>query len=532
MYAPTLRSLRAQQFQEEHSRRLADWFACRPEAVIARAPNPHLAAIECTAQNDGGVYVGVTPDRREWTTAAREQAVLVLGPPRSGKTTALIIPAILSAPGAVVVTSTKHDVLHATASARGRMGTLWVFDPSGSQPIPPNARALHWTPVNSASTWDGARAIADAMVDASQAGVGVENSSHWTESAKALLAPLLRAAYVSGKTIVDVRHWVSRPNEYGKELYTTLVEHGQRAAADDLAAILLYTDERQRSAICATTRIVLNVYGSDSVAAASQKQNFDAAAFVSSRDTVYITSPSDKQHLCAPLVVGLLEEIKRAAYQRHADARSVGRWPGPSVFWALDEVANIAPIKRLPSIISEGGGQGLQVMACFQDLSQARGRWHDAADGFLTLFSTKVVFPGIGDVRTLEALSTLAGDWDRPYVVYNASSGRSVNFGIPIGVGSSWQTGQSVSNSVQREHQLTPATLANIPTGHALFMSGGSWRLIQCTPFYSHQPWQDIASGAFLNRPAPQPLTASNPAPNYDPYLRCDNEQAQSEREG
>ena len=49
-------------------------------------------------------------------------------------------------------------------------------------------------------------------------------------------------------------------------------------------------------------------------------------------------------------------------------------------------------------------------MACLQDLSQARGRWGSAADGFLTLFGTTVVFPGIADVGTLRDLSALAGD--------------------------------------------------------------------------------------------------------------------------
>ena len=77
------------------------------------------------------------------------------------------------------------------------------------------------------------------------------------------------------------------------------------------------------------------------------------------------------------------------------------------VVLALDEVANIAPIPDLPAMVSEGGGQGLLTLACLQDLSQARGRWGSAAEGFLSLFGTTVVLPGIGDVRTLEALSAL-----------------------------------------------------------------------------------------------------------------------------
>ena len=62
--------------------------------------------------------------------------------------------------------------------------------------------------------------------------------------------------------------------------------------------------------------------------------------------------------------------------------------------------------------MSEGAGQGVVVLGCLQDLSQARVRWGAAADGFLSLFPTTVVLPGIADRPTLDALSQLAGRHD------------------------------------------------------------------------------------------------------------------------
>jgi hypothetical protein len=50
------------------------------------------------------------------------------------------------------------------------------------------------------------------------------------------------------------------------------------------------------------------------------------------------------------------------------------------------------------------------VLACLQDLSQARYRWGTQADGFLTLFTHKLVLPGIADTTTLRAISDLAGE--------------------------------------------------------------------------------------------------------------------------
>lgn len=465
------------------------WRKRLPENMVASSSTPLEEAKALSHRSRGTVFLGVTPDYREWRVVEPQQAVLVLGPPRSGKTSALIIPTVLTAPGPVVATSTKGDILDATARPRSMSGRIWLFDPSGEEPLPPGAHRLHWTPVTASSTWDGARMMADAMIDASEAGKGVENSTYWTESAKTLVAPLLYAASLGEKSILDVRRWVTRMDllEAGAILET----HDADAAADDLAAIA-QTEDRERSSIFSTARLVLNAYGSEAVAKTCVRQNFDASKFVRSQDTIYVISPSTYQNLMAPLVVGLLEEIRRATYVKaRADARA-NLAPWPPVIWALDEIANIAPIKKLPGILSEGGGQGLQVMACFQDLSQARARWKEAADGFLTLFGTKAVFSGIGDGRTLSALSSLVGDWDRPYTVVNRTTGRSTQVGFPTGVAFGTNSSTGVTYQAKKEALLSAGDIANIPRGHLLIVQSNRWGLAQALPHHEAPAWQAI----------------------------------------
>ncbi|MHB1533743.1 MAG: TraM recognition domain-containing protein [Acidimicrobiales bacterium] len=84
------------------------------------------------------------------------------------------------------------------------------------------------------------------------------------------------------------------------------------------------------------------------------------------------------------------------------------------MLWALDEAANIAPLPNLPAVLADGGGQGLLTLTCLQDLSQARGRWGAAAEGFLTLHPTTLLLPGVADMATLKAVATLAGQIDLP----------------------------------------------------------------------------------------------------------------------
>ncbi len=490
-----------QQQQERERKEVERWRQALPETRAIESPDPLRTVRELTAGEGGGVFLGITPDYREWQTAERQQAVLVLGPPRSGKTSSLIIPTLLSAAGPVVTTSTKIDVLTATAAARSTLGRVWLFDPSGTERVPPGVLELHWSPIRRSRTWDGARAMADAMVGASEAGEGVENASFWTESAKTLLAPLLFAAALEGHTISDVRRWVTRM--WLEDAGRILEAAGAEAAADDLSAIA-QTEERERSSVFSTARIVLSAYGSDAARLRSERQNFDADKFVRSSDTVYISAPSHLQNLLAPLVAGLLEEVREATYSlARAHARGEERQER-AVLWALDEIANIAPIKKLPNIVSEAGSQGLQVMACFQDLSQARERWGKAADGFLTLFGTKVVFPGIGDKVTLEALSTLVGDWDRPYTTFNTTTGQTTQYGLPMGVSVGTNHSTGYSTTAKREALLSASEIANIPAGHALTVRTHRWGVVETTPYYQAQPWvtalqkapQQVAAGA------------------------------------
>jgi type IV secretion system protein VirD4 len=256
----------------------------------------------------------------------------------------------------------------------------------------------------------------------------------------------------------------------------------------DILAGFEKTGDRELSSIFSTASGVLSAYNSQAALDACTDPNFDVASFVVSADTVYVTVSGPLQTRMAPLVVGLLEEIRDACYVR--ERRSPRSHP--SVLWALDEAANIAPIHSLPAIVSEGGGQGLHVMACFQDLAQARERWGAQATGFLSLFGTKIVFAGIGDVETLKAISTIVGTWDRPYTSISETWTRDPSF-FPS---SSPTQSTSVSGSSQREAILSEGEIANIPRGCGLLLAPNQWSLLELTPFFSTAFWINVVNNS------------------------------------
>lgn len=386
-----------------------------------------------------------------WRWTRPESALLVVGPPRSGKTSGVVVPNVLAAAGPVLSTSTKPDVLAATAAHRQQLGRCRVFDPAGSATAGPGVEALHWSPVRAAADWDAALAVAAEMTSASRGRPGGD-SAHWVERGRSLIACLLHAGAVGDLPMRRVVSWVDR--RQGAEAAEITEAAGSPLAADRLAG-LLATEDRELSGIWSTASGVLAAYASERALATTDDADFDAGEFVRSSDTVYVCAPRSRQEAVAPLVAGLVAEIRDARYRLHAE----GDAATPPTLLALDEVANIAPLGDLPGMVSDGGSQGLLVVACLQDLSQARQRWGPAADGFLTLFGAKLILPGVSDPATLRGLSDLAGTEEARVVSRTRGAGL-------------WRTTTTVTS--RRQPALDPGQLRAGRTGHALFIDGAS----------------------------------------------------------
>ena len=365
---------------------------------------------------------------------------------------------------------------------------MWQFDPTGTSPVPEGVEQLRWSPVLGAADWDGALMMARAMVTGAQVGHGTDTASHWTRRAQALLAPLLHAAALAGRDIDTVMDWIARHEL--DEPGALLEKFGAVKLAAGQLIGLANTEARERSSIFSAAADASDGYSSQAALQAATDPNFFAARFVASQDTIYIHAPAERQHLVAPLVCGLLAEIRRAAYTRHRE-----RTPGRPVLFALDEVANIAPLDELPQIASEGGSQGLVLLAALQDLSQARVRWGDAADGFLTLFGSKLLLRGIADHKTLDSVSAMLGEYDRQVVSHTQARSGLVGgvLGAMLAPGhSNHQPHPTQTVSTQRTRVLSAGDVARIPDGQALYLDGVHWELLTLTPAHATEPWRTL----------------------------------------
>ncbi|MCT6811302.1 MAG: type IV secretory system conjugative DNA transfer family protein, partial [Bifidobacterium sp.] len=104
-----------------------------------------------------GIKVGAFLHGKGHYYMTYEDMMLVLAGPRTGKTTSLAIPAIMDAPGPVLTTSNKRDIVDAVRGPRSRKGRVYVFDP---QQIVHERQDWWWNPLSYVTDDTRARKLA------------------------------------------------------------------------------------------------------------------------------------------------------------------------------------------------------------------------------------------------------------------------------------------------------------------------------------------------------------------------------------
>jgi type IV secretory pathway TraG/TraD family ATPase VirD4 len=402
--------------------------------------------------------------------ASWEDVSIGIAGPRVGKTTSLVVPAILAAPGALVTTSNKPDVVHATRDLRRGVGTTWVFDP---QQVAGEEPTWWWDPLSSVVDDQSAAKLAGHFAAGSRE-PDDRGDAFFDAAGKDLLTGLLLAAALDRRPITDVLRWLTDPDE--REMVAVLRRGGYPLVADDVESASR-TSPRQRDGVYATARKMAACVRSSRVdrwvtptggdAAADPRPRLDPDAFVRGTDTLYSLS-MEGEGTAAPLVTALTVAIVEAA-ERLARTQPGGRLATP-LLCVLDEAANVCRWKDLPDLYSHLGSRGIPVMSIFQ--SYAQGVDVFGREGMRKLFSAAnevVYLGGVKEAEWLRELSELIGDYDH----------ESVSSSTTRGVRST-----SVQNS--RRRILDTSELAELPRGRAVLLASGVRASMIATV-----PWMD-----------------------------------------
>ncbi len=392
--------------------------------------------------------------------------------PRSGKTTSRVIPAILDAPGAVVATSNKRDVVDATRDVREEMGSrVWVFDP---QKVCNEPASWWWDPLSWVTDEVKAADLAAHFAD-SDDGADAKKDAFFDPEGQDLLASLFLAAAIATFPITQVYTWVS--NEQDQSPVAILRGAGYELIADGLLGQYNAPD-KQRGGVFGTAKKMVRALKIRGIhpwvtrnGPFDRRPHFDPREFVNSGGTLYSLS-REGNGSAGPLVTALTVAVITAA-EELATASPGGRLPVPMTC-PLDELANVVRWRDLPALFSHFGSRGIIIMAILQSWEQGVEVW--GARGFGKLWSAaniKVYGGGvaIADDGFLRSMSTAIGDH---YEITGSVSGGQGLFG------------RNTSRQRQEKRTLTEADLEALPRGRAIVRSSGNPPVMVATV-----PWWD-----------------------------------------
>lgn len=416
-----------------------------------------------------GVICGRSVRSRQLVYAPWEYLHLDIWGIGRGKTTSRVVPAILRAPGAVVSTSNKPEVMVKTRKPREQIGTCWVFDP---QDIAGEPASWWWNPLRHLSNLTKAeelgQVLADAKVEDKQQ---AREDSFFDPKARKLLSLALYAAAIENRAITDIYLWLTDPRD------TTMEDIFQNHALDGLVGAALGAlrrlPDKTRDSIYASAELYVDFLLNDQivqwVTPGPGKREFMPEHFVGSRDSLYLISRKG-QGSAAALTTALTATTMRIA-EDFATSQPSGRI-NPPMLAVLDEVANVCRWRQLPEMYSHYRSRGIVLMTFLQSWSQGIQLW--GPEGMKVLWDAatcKIYGGGSSEGEFLKLISDTVGEWELP--VHTQSSDAQ----------SLWLKSGN-QDSTRAQAILRVSDLAALPEGRMVAMLAGVRPLMLNAEYY------------------------------------------------
>lgn len=383
-----------------------------------------------------GLLLGTEKWSRLEVWIPKESTLLVLAPPRSGKTSGTVAPAIVDHHGPVVATGVREDIMMWTHPWRAAGGSpMWLCEPMrAGGALPAGVREVRWSPLQGCHDMVTARLRAEALFSALPKAGG--DDEFWRTAGTALLSGYLMAAARQDGRISDVLRWVDRdtdesPVEVLRKSAALLADPAdalERSSLLSVAASLeaaIGQDPRYKAGVTGQAMQALEPFRLPAIVAMCDVpigESFDPVEFLRSSGTIWMLGSESHQRQAAGVCTALSAAIVEHA---RALARAGGGRLRPPLLLALDEAVNVAPIPRLEQLLSTGGGSGIQTIVVLQSMAAARNAWgKEMGDALLDFNNAKLVLGGLSDAQDLEDLSKLLGMRDET-VMQTSRSGRA-----------------------------------------------------------------------------------------------------------
>lgn len=455
------------------------------EAAIAKArqwlPEP-------LATTHPGLRFGKIPKRGFFSRetplySCWEDLFLVVFGPRMGKTSGIIVPAIVDAPGPVITTSNKRDIVDDTIGVTGQRGRVYVFDPqriaAGFEQDPWFFDPLDFIRREPDKMDSAALKLANIFKCAAfEKSHNKGGDAFFEATGRSILASTFLAAALADKPITVVSEWIT---EQSFEPVNILKDHGWHTHAKDLRASLTATEKTRSGFFSEAQQMAQSLrakIAAEWVTPQPGSYRFSPEDFVrSSHDTVYLLSKEGVDNAAA-LTTAFTAAVMAAAEAYGEECG--GRLPVP-LLAPLDEAANTVQWSELPQLYSHYGSRSIILITILQSYSQGISVWgEEGMEAMWSAASILIYGGGVRDEKMLNKLELLIGD------VEEWTS--SVSYA---------QGTRTVSEQKRERKILTAAELASLGDNRAIvFATQRRPIVIELERFWDRKYWsEEIQSG-------------------------------------
>lgn len=350
-----------------------------------------------------------------WFKDMLEDTRMLIAPSGSGKTMRFVIRLILRAPGPIVATSTKPDVLEHTALVRMRRhpdGEVMAFDPENLVPWM-GERRVKWDIVAGCEQPQMAIKRAAAIVAARPIDPGQSSSAgFFTQAVTIVLQCMLHAAAIGGRSMRDVMRWMG---DFDDDVPYNILREAPGAQRSWEGLLTKYCRGKADETVSSTDMSasgILNAFSIDEVLDAVCPAEGDRVVDVSRHhrtvDSLYLICKGEDSP-AASVFTALVESMYVMASD---DVTRNGRC-NPPLELELDEAMNVCTIPSLPRVMSTGRDEGIIGTVIAQDFPQVLDRYGEHKATTIVSNATELlIMGGLKDPDYLQKMSTLAGTLD------------------------------------------------------------------------------------------------------------------------
>lgn len=329
-------------------------------------------------------------------------AVLVYAPMGSGKTTGLVLPALLeSSPRAIICTDPKGECLAVAGRWRTQLGPVYRLDairPESSHHLNP----IDLMRIGTHHEADDAAMIADLLV------IPESGEGHWDTSAKQLIAALLRHLVHSQPkrlhTLSSLREMISLEGDTMAALLTGMAESSIPSVAEEGRIILAGLGSPEVSSVIKNAAKALSFWSKDRIGGMlTATSDFSFLNMHTRTKTIFICVPEDKLATYRPFM-RMMMGCALAAAVRGKDYPNRKHKP----LLLIDECPALGYLEALASGLGYLRAYA-QTLLVFQDLGQLKRIYGEhGARSFMAAAGCQVAF-NVNDNETARELADSIG---------------------------------------------------------------------------------------------------------------------------